>query len=148
MTEEIPAWRDVNTVRLRGRIGRDPEVREMHAGRLVNLSIATSEKWRDKRTGDLVERTEWHRVVVFNEELISVAEGLRKGERVELVGQLQTRKWSDQAGLERQSAEIVLRRFGSSLVVVLAEDRAAPRGLSASDGAAQAADPLGDVVPF
>ena len=107
----------VNKVILIGNLGRDPESRAMPSGDpIVNLSVATSESWRDKATGDRVEKTEWHRVVIFDERLCDVASKyLRKGSKVYIEGQLQTRKWTDQQGVEKYSTEVVLRRFNSSL---------------------------------
>ena len=103
----------VNKVILVGNLGRDPEIRSMQdGGRVANLSLATSETWRDKTSGERRERTEWHRVVIFNEHLLGVAEKyLHKGSKVYLEGQLQTRKWTDQQGQERYSTEVVLQRF-------------------------------------
>ncbi len=110
----------VNKVTLVGNLGKDPDVRRTNAGdAVVNLSVATSETWRDKGTGERKERTEWHRVVIFNENLAKVAEQyLRKGSKVYLEGQLQTRKWTDKDGAERYSTEVVLQRFRGELVML------------------------------
>src|ERR1700735_4620748 len=110
----------VNKVILVGNLGKDPEIRRTQDGRpIANLSIATSETWRDKGTGERKERTEWHRVVIFNENLAKVAEQyLRKGSKVFLEGQLQTRKWTDKDGAERYSTEVVLQRFRGELVML------------------------------
>jgi single-strand DNA-binding protein len=110
----------VNKVILVGNLGRDPEVRRTTAGDpIVNFSIATSESWRDKASGERKERTEWHRIVIFNENLAKVAEQyLRKGSKVYLEGQLQTRKYTDKDGQERQSTEVVLQRFRGELVML------------------------------
>lgn len=110
----------VNKVTLLGHLGNDPEVRTMQNGsKVVNLSLATSESWKDKNTGEKRERTEWHRVVIFAEGLARVAEQyLRKGSKVYLEGQLQTRKWQDQSGADKYSTEIVLQGFNSSLVLL------------------------------
>ncbi|MTI15877.1 single-stranded DNA-binding protein, partial [Rhodobacteraceae bacterium RKSG542] len=110
----------VNKVILVGNLGADPEVRRTQDGRpIVNLRIATSETWRDRGTGERRERTEWHRVVVFSEGLAKVAEQyLRKGSKVYIEGQLQTRKWQDQGGQERYSTEIVLQGFNSTLTML------------------------------
>ncbi|MDD7908761.1 single-stranded DNA-binding protein [Pseudovibrio exalbescens] len=110
----------VNKVILVGNLGADPEVRRMQDGRpVVNLRIATSESWRDRGTGERRERTEWHRVVVFNEGLAKVAEQyLRKGSKVYIEGQIQTRKWQDQGGQDRYSTEIVLQGFNSTLTML------------------------------
>ncbi len=110
----------VNKVILVGNLGRDPEVRHMQDGSpVVNLSVATTESWRDRQTGERKERTEWHRVVIFNENLAKVAEQyLRKGAKVYLEGQLQTRKWTDQQGVEKYTTEIVLPRFRGELTML------------------------------
>src|ERR1700721_206253 len=103
----------VNKVILVGNLGKDPEVRRMTSGEpVVNLSVATSESWRDKASGEKKEKTEWHRVVIFNENLAKVAEQyLRKGSKVYLEGALQTRKWQDKDGQAKYSTELVLNRF-------------------------------------
>jgi single-strand DNA-binding protein len=110
----------VNKVILVGNLGKDPEVRRMTSGEpVVNLSVATSESWRDKASGERKERTEWHRVVIFNENLAKVAEQyLRKGAKVYLEGQLSTRKWTDKDGAEKYSTEVVLNRFRGELVML------------------------------
>jgi len=110
----------VNKVILIGNLGKDPEVRRMQDGRpVVNLSVATSDTWRDKATGERRERTEWHRVVIFNEGLCRIAEQyLKKGAKVYLEGQLQTRKWTDKDNIERYSTEVVLQGFNSSLTML------------------------------
>src|ERR1700741_1558840 len=110
----------VNKVILVGNLGKDPEVRRMQDGRpVVNMSVATSESWRDKATGERKEKTEWHRVVIFNEGLAKIAEQyLKKGSKVYLEGALQTRKWTDQQGVERYSTEVVLQGFNSQLTML------------------------------
>jgi single-strand DNA-binding protein len=110
----------VNKVILVGNLGKDPEIRRTQDGRpIANLSVATSESWRDKATGERKEKTEWHRVVIFNEGLCKVAEQyLKKGAKVYLEGQLQTRKWTDQAGVEKYSTEVVLQGFNSNLTML------------------------------
>jgi len=110
----------VNKVILVGNLGRDPEVRRMTSGDpVVNLSLATSESWRDKASGERKEKTEWHRVVIFNENLAKVAEQyLRKGSKIYIEGQLQTRKYTDKDGVEKYSTEIVLQRFRGELVML------------------------------
>jgi single-strand DNA-binding protein len=110
----------VNKVVLIGNLGRDPEVRRLTSGDpVVNLSIATSESWRDKASGERKEKTEWHRVVIFNENLAKVAEQyLRKGSKVYLEGQLQTRKYTDKDGVEKYSTEVVLQGFNSVLTML------------------------------
>jgi single-strand DNA-binding protein len=107
----------VNKVILVGNLGRDPEVRRLPSGDpVVHFSVATSETWRDKQSGERREKTEWHNVVIFNENLGKVAEQyLRKGSKVYLEGQLQTRQWEDQAGQKRSSTEVVLQRFRGEL---------------------------------
>ena len=106
----------VNKVILVGNLGKDPEIRRTQDGRpIANLRIATSETWRDKATGERKEKTEWHRVVIFNEGLCKVAEQyLKKGAKVYIEGQLQTRKWTDQSGVEKYSTEVVLQGFNST----------------------------------
>ncbi|MCP4328063.1 MAG: single-stranded DNA-binding protein [Alphaproteobacteria bacterium] len=123
----------VNKVILVGNLGRDPEIRSTQSGQKVaNLSVATSEQWRDKSTGERRERTEWHRVVIFNDNLCDVVEKyLRKGMKVYLEGQLQTRKWQDQSGQDRYTTEIVLQRFRGDLQML---DRAGDSGGGAIDG--------------
>jgi single-strand DNA-binding protein len=103
-----------------GNLGKDPEIRRTQDGRpIANLSVATSETWRDKATGERKEKTEWHRVVIFNEGLCKVAEQyLKKGAKVYLEGQLQTRKWTDQSGVEKYSTEVVLQGFNSNLTML------------------------------
>jgi single-strand DNA-binding protein len=110
----------VNKVILVGNLGRDPEVRRLNSGEpVVNLRIATSETWKDKASGERKEKTEWHSVVIFNENLARVAEQyLKKGSKVYLEGQLQTRKWQDQQGVEKYSTEIVLQRFRGELTIL------------------------------
>ncbi len=110
----------VNKVILVGNLGRDPEVRRLQSGEpVVNLRIATSENWRDKASGERRERTEWHNVVIFNENLAQIAERfLKKGAKVYIEGQLQTRKWTDQAGTEKYTTEVVLQRFRGELTML------------------------------
>ena len=110
----------VNKVILVGNLGKDPEVRRMTSGdAVVNLSIATSESWRDKASGERKEKTEWHRVVIFNKNLAEVAEKyLRKGAKVYVEGQLQTRKWTDKDGAEKYSTEVVLQNFRGELTML------------------------------
>ena len=110
----------VNKVILIGNLGADPEVRHTQDGRpIVNLRMATSESWRDKSSGERRERTEWHRVVIFSEGLARIAEQyLKKGSKVYVEGQLQTRKWQDQSGQDRYSTEVVLQGFNSQLTML------------------------------
>ena len=107
----------VNKVILIGNLGREPEIRSMQSGdKVCNLAIATSERWRDRNTNEMQERTEWHRVVLFNPHLVDIAEKyLHKGSKVYVEGQLQTRKWTDQGGQEKYTTEIVLQRFRGEL---------------------------------
>jgi len=110
----------VNKVILVGNLGRDPEVRHTQSGdAIVHLSLATSESWRDRQSGERRERTEWHRVVIFNENLGKVAQQyLKKGSKIYVEGQLQTRKWTDQSGQERYTTEVVLQRFRGELTML------------------------------
>jgi len=110
----------VNKVILVGNLGKDPEIRRTQDGRpIANLSVATSETWRDKATGERKEKTEWHRVVIFNEGLAKIAEQyLKKGAKVYVEGALQTRKWTDQSGVEKYSTEVVLQGFNSTLTML------------------------------
>ena len=110
----------VNKVILVGNLGRDPEIRSFQNGnRVANFSVATSERWRDRQTNEQRERTEWHRVAIFNDRLVDVAEKyLRKGQMVYLEGELQTRKWTDQSGQERYTTEVVLQRFRGQLTML------------------------------
>ena len=110
----------INKVILIGNLGADPEIRHTQDGRPVcNLRVATSESWRDKASGERREKTEWHRVVIFNEGLCRIAEQyLRKGSKVYLEGQLQTRKWEDQSGQDRYSTEVVLQGFNAQLTML------------------------------
>jgi single-strand DNA-binding protein len=107
----------VNKVILVGNLGRDPEIRTTQSGmKVANLRIATSERWKDRNSGEMQERTEWHSVAIFNEHLVSVAERfLHKGSKVYIEGQLQTRKWTDQQGMDRYTTEIVMNRFKGEL---------------------------------
>jgi len=110
----------VNKVILVGNLGADPEVRRLNSGeQVVNIRLATSETWRDKTTGERREKTEWHRVVIFNEQIGKVVEQYcKKGAKVYVEGQLQTRKWTDQSGVEKYSTEIVLQRFRGELTLL------------------------------
>jgi single-strand DNA-binding protein len=110
----------VNKVILVGNLGRDPEVRSTQDGsKMANLSLATSESWKDKNSGERREKTEWHRVVIFNDRLVDVAEKyLKKGSKIYIEGQLQTRKWTDQSGQERYSTEVVVSRFRGELTML------------------------------
>jgi single-strand DNA-binding protein len=139
----------VNKVILVGNLGADPEIRRTQDGRpIANLRVATSENWRDKTTGERREKTEWHRVVIFNENLCRIAEQyLKKGSKVYLEGQLQTRKWTDQQGVERYSTEVVLQGFRGELTLL---DRAGGGGESsheASNGDFGSAGPTASRKP-
>jgi single-strand DNA-binding protein len=125
----------VNKVILVGNLGRDPEIRSTQSGmRVANLSVATSENWRDKATGERREKTEWHRVVIFNDRLVEVVEKyLRKGSKIYVEGQLQTRKWTDQSGQERYTTEVVLQGFRGELTML--DGRAGEGGGMADAGA-------------
>ena len=150
----------VNKVILVGNLGRDPEVRHTNDGNpIVNLSVATSETWRDRSSGERRERTEWHRVVIFNERLGEVAQKyLQKGSKVYLEGQLQTRKWTDQQGVEKYTTEVVLNRFRGELTMLDSRsggggdfgggggsDFGKPTG---ADGPAPGGGDLDDEIPF
>jgi single-strand DNA-binding protein len=110
----------VNKVILVGNLGRDPEIRSTQDGtRVANLSLATSESWRDKTSGERRERTEWHRVVVFNDRIVDVCERyLKKGSKIYIEGALQTRKWTDQSGAEKYTTEVVLQKFRGELTML------------------------------
>jgi single-strand DNA-binding protein len=110
----------VNKVILVGNLGADPEIRTLTSGdRVANLRVATSETWRDRGSGERKERTEWHRVVIFNDNLVKVAENyLRKGSKVYIEGAIQTRKWTDQSGSEKFSTEVVLQKFRGELTML------------------------------
>jgi single-strand DNA-binding protein len=131
----------VNKVILVGNLGRDPEVRSTQDGaKVANLSLATSESWKDKNSGERRERTEWHRVAIFNERLVDVAEKyLKKGSKIYIEGQLQTRKWTDQSGAERYTTEIVLNRFRGELTML--DGRGGGGGGDAGDGGGGMSEP-------
>jgi single-strand DNA-binding protein len=133
----------VNKVILVGNLGKDPEIRRTQDGRpIANLRIATSESWRDKATGERREKTEWHSVVIFNENLCRIAEQyLKKGSKVYIEGALQTRKWQDQSGQDRYSTEVVLQGFRGELTLL---DRA---GSSSSDAGSDANGEFGSPGP-
>jgi single-strand DNA-binding protein len=142
----------VNKVIIVGNLGRDPEIRSLNSGdKVCNLSVATSESWRDKATGEKKEKSEWHRVVIFNDNLSTVAEKyLRKGSKVYIEGQLQTRKWTDSSGQEKYSTEIVLQRFRGELQILdskVESQGQAPAQYGASQPAPAAAD-IDDEIPF
>jgi single-strand DNA-binding protein len=124
----------VNKVILVGNLGRDPEIRSTQDGtRIANLNLATSESWRDRVSGERKERTEWHRVVIFNDKLVEIAEKyLKKGSKIYVEGALQTRKWTDNAGVEKYSTEVVLQRFRGELTML--DGAAGGRGQGAGAG--------------
>ena len=138
----------VNKVILVGRLGKDPEVRKMNNGdSVVNMSVATSESWRDKNTGEKREKTEWIRVVIFNDHLAKIAgDYLKKGSQVYVEGQLQTRKWTDQSGQEKYSTEVVIQRFRGDLTLLDGKSEAGSS--QQSSGSASYDDDLNDDVPF
>lgn len=147
----------INKVILVGNLGRDPEIRAMNDGReIANLTIATSETWKDKSSGERKEKTEWHRVVIFNDGLVTVAKNyLKKGAKVYIEGQLQTRKWTDKEGQEKYSTEVVLQGYGGNLTML---DKPGERRESGGDygqdyGAPQRSsapvpEQLDDEIPF
>lgn len=139
----------VNKVILVGNVGKDPEVRRMTSGDpVVNLSLATSERWRDSATGERKEKTEWHRVVIFNKALADVAEKyVRKGSKLYLEGQLQTRKWQDRDGTEKYTTEIVLTNFRGALVLLNYLEEGEGRSTSPPP-ATFSRDDLDDEIPF
>ena len=163
----------VNKVILVGNLGRDPEVRRLNSGaQVVNLRVATSESWRDKTSGERQERTEWHNVVIYNENLAKIAEQyLKKGSKVYIEGQLQTRKWQDQSGVDKYTTEVVLQRYRGELTLLdRAGDNVAGRGgddaggdfgrsspmeagreparVAGRSGGASLAEELDDEIPF
>lgn len=140
----------VNKVILVGNLGKDPEIRQTQDGmKIGNFSIATSESWKDKVTGERKEKTEWHRIVVMNENLVNVLEQyIRKGSKVYVEGQLQTRKWTDQAGVERYTTEIVIARFRGEITMLDSKGSAgAPAALS-DYGQDMSSSHIDDEPPF
>ena len=138
----------INKVILIGNLGADPEIRHTQDGRpIANLRVATTESWRDKSSGEKRERTEWHRVVIFNEGLCRIAEQyLRKGSKVYLEGQLQTRKWEDQSGQDRYTTEVVLQGFNATLTML--DSRADRMGDGGSDYAGSSNGDFGKAGPM
>ena len=126
----------VNKVILVGNLGADPEIRTLSSGdRVANLRLATSETWRDRTSGERKEKTEWHRVVIFNDNLVKVAESyLRKGSTVYIEGAIQTRKWADASGVEKYSTEIVLQKFRGELTMLGGRGDGAGAGASSGGG--------------
>jgi single-strand DNA-binding protein len=144
----------VNKVFLIGALGRDPEVRSFpNGGKVCNLRVATSERWKDKASGESKERTEWHSVAIFNEGLVRVAEQyLRKGSKVYLEGQLETRKWQDQSGADKYTTEITLRPYRGELVMLDgkrddAGQSGGHQGAAPAGGAPSYGD-MDDAIPF
>ena len=150
----------INKVILIGNLGRDPDVRQMQSGKVVNFSLATSEQWKDKNTGERKEQTEWHRVVIFNQNLADVAERfLQKGAKVYVEGTLRTRKWTGQDGRENYTTEVVLNGFGSTMTILSGAKgigEGAPSGMGDMPGPAPAPAPreevnvgsIADDIPF
>lgn len=140
----------VNKAIILGYLGKDPEIRRTQDGRAIaNLTVATTEKWKAKNTGEKREKTEWHRIVIFNEGLVGVAEKyLAKGSKVYIEGQLQTRKWTDQSGVEKYSTEIVLQGFNSQLVMLSSKDKERDAGDDAGGNDDSSAFTLDDDIPF
>jgi single-strand DNA-binding protein len=139
----------VNKVILVGNLGRDPEIRSTQDGtRVANLAVATSETWRDRVSGERKERTEWHRVVIFNERLAEIAEKyLRKGSKVYVEGALQTRKWTDNSGQERYTTEVVLQRFRGELTMLDARGAGTPAEVGYDEGFADEPRASGPAAP-
>jgi len=145
----------MNKAILIGNVGRDPEVKTTQLGkRLANMSLATSESWRDKQTGERRERTEWHRIVVWNEGLVNVIDRyVRKGDKLCVVGQIQTRKWQDQSGADRYSTEIVLQGYQAELHMLGSpggrqDNRTSSTPASDTETADRGAPDLDDDIPF
>ena len=151
----------INKVILVGNLGADPRVANTQSGaKIVNFNLATSDRWRDKATGEMKERTEWHRVVIFNPQLAETAERyLHKGSKVYLEGQLQTRRWEDNSGQEKFTTEVVLQNYAGTLIMLDAKSDGVPAGedpfassSSGWDSAAPSSEPaagdLDDDIPF
>jgi single-strand DNA-binding protein len=138
----------VNKVILIGNVGRDPEIRSFaNGGRVANLTIATSETWKDKTTGERKEKTEWHKVTIANDALVGVVERyVKKGSKLYLEGQLETRKWQDQSGADRYSTEIVLRGFGG--VLVMLDGKREDGGMRTGSGQDNPSPAPDDEIPF
>lgn len=140
----------LNKVMLIGNLGADPEIRSFsNGGKVANLRLATSETWKDKNTGERQERTEWHTVAIFNDGLVSVVERyLKKGSKVFVEGQLQTRKWQDQSGADRYSTEVVLRGFGGTLTMLDSKPSDGGGYTPAPASSPPPVDDLDDDIPF
>ena len=147
----------VNKVILVGNLGADPEIRRLNSGDpVVNIRVATSESWRDKNSGERKEKTEWHNVVIFNDQLAKVAEQyLKKGSKIYVEGSLQTRKWTDKDGIEKYSTEVVLQGFNSTLTMLDgrssgddAPANSAPQAAAQNGRRASLKDSMDDEIPF
>ena len=144
----------LNKVQLIGNLGKDPKISATQGGaRVATFSLATSEQWKDKATGERRERTEWHNVVVFNDGLIGIVEQyLKKGSRAYVEGELRTRKWTDQSGVDRYSTEVVLAQFRGQMLLLDKADRAPPSessyGSTKPASAAASANDLDGAIPF
>ena len=150
----------INQATILGNVGKDPEIKSLSWGRVANLSIATSEKWRDKQTGDLKERTQWHNIVVKNDGLVGVIEKyVRKGDKLFVQGQIETRSWDDNNGGKKYTTEIVLGQFNSRLELLTSrggdqgggrEERSSDdqRGRNVNDSGRGYSQPVDDEIPF
>ena len=142
----------INKVILIGNLGNDPDVKAMSTGsRVCNLSIATSESWKDKQSGERREKTEWHRAVIFNEALVNIAEQyLKKGSKVYIEGQLETRKWTDQSGVEKYTTEVVLRPYNGNLTMLSgrSEQQQEPSAHEQAKSNGYQPQPEDDEIPF
>ena len=140
----------INKVILIGNVGKDPEIRSTQSGsKIANLSLATSESWKDKQTGERQERTEWHRVVVFGDGLVRVIENyVKKGSKLYVEGQLQTRKWQDQSGNDRYSTEVVLQGYGGTITLLDSKRDGAQDAGGHDAGFGSGASALDDEIPF
>ena len=134
----------LNKVTLIGHLGKEPEIRMAQNGsKIVQFSIATSEGWKDRQTGERREKTEWHRVVIFNANLADIAERyLKKGSKVYIEGQLQTRKWQDQSGAERYATEVVIAQFGGTMILLDSREQDHQSHQNSNQ------DNFGDDIPF
>jgi single-strand DNA-binding protein len=142
----------LNKVMLIGHLGNDPGVKNTQSGtKVCNLSIATSESWKDKQTGEKKERTEWHRIVIWNEGLVGIAQQyLKKGSKVYICGKLQTRKWTDQQNIDRYTTEIVLQGFDCQLIMLGDAQGNKGEASARNESSAQSASdtPIDDEIPF
>lgn len=141
----------LNKVELIGHVGNDPDIKSFsNGGKVANLSIATSESWKDKTTGERKEKTEWHRIAIFQEGLVGVIEKyVKKGSKLYIEGQLETRKWQDQDGNDKYSTEIVLKGFGGKMLMLDGKpDGQAQPSQPAQQSAQESAPPMEDDIPF